>query len=154
MLKWLRKKFFSKWMELMKQMVTMSVSADKLAMSYAIGIFVGFTPYIGLQTYIGIALTALFRVPFLPALLSMNVTNPITIPFIFALTTKFGMFLLGIDDVDFSWDEVSIRSLINAGKTLLIPFVVGTHITGAVLSIFTYFSVYYIVKRYRKNQQP
>jgi uncharacterized protein (DUF2062 family) len=141
-------------MELMKHMVTMSVPADKLAMSYAIGVFVGFTPYIGIQTYIGLALTALFKVPFLPALIGINITNPITIPFIFALTTKFGMFLLGIDDVDFSWDEVTVRSLIDAGKTLLIPFVVGTHITGAVLSIFTYFSVYYIVKRYRKNQQP
>ncbi|MDR2104790.1 MAG: DUF2062 domain-containing protein [Deferribacteraceae bacterium] len=147
-----RKKFFSKWMELMKQMVTLSVPPDKLALSYAIGVFAGFTPYIGFQTYIGLALTTLFKAPFLPALIGINITNPITIPLIFAFTTKIGMLFLGIEfDIDFTWKNVSFSTLIHAGKTLLLPFIVGTHLVGIILSVFTYFTVYYIVKRYRKH---
>jgi uncharacterized protein (DUF2062 family) len=146
-----RKKFFTKWMELMKQMITLSVPADKLALSYAIGIFAGFTPYVGFQTYIGLALTTLFRVPFLPSLIGINITNPITIPVIFAFTTKIGMLFLGVElDMDFSWETVTFRSLIEAGKMLLLPFIIGTHLVGIILTVFTYFAVYFIVKRYRK----
>jgi uncharacterized protein (DUF2062 family) len=138
-------------MELMKQMVTLSVPADKLALSYAIGVFAGFTPYVGFQTYIGLALTTVFRVPFLPSLIGINITNPITIPVIFAFTTKIGMLFLGVElDMDFSWETVTFRSLIEAGKVLLLPLIIGTHLVGIVLSIFTYFAVYFIVKRYRK----
>jgi uncharacterized protein (DUF2062 family) len=146
-----RKKFFTKWMELMKQMVTLSVPADKLALSYAIGVFAGFTPYVGFQTYIGLALTTLFRVPFLPSLIGINITNPITIPVIFAFTTKIGMLFLGVElEMDFSWETITFRSLIEAGKVLLLPLIIGTHLVGIVLSVFTYFAVYYIVKRYRR----
>jgi uncharacterized protein (DUF2062 family) len=147
-----RKKLFTKWMELMKQMVTLSVPADKLALSYAIGVFAGFTPYVGFQTYIGLALTSLFRVPFVPSLIGINITNPLTIPIIFAFTTKIGMLFLGVEfDIDFTWEKVTLSTLLEAGKTLLIPFIIGTHLVGIVLSIITYFAVYYIVKRYRRN---
>jgi uncharacterized protein (DUF2062 family) len=147
-----RKKLFSKWIELIKQMVTLSVPPDKLALSSAIGVFVGISPYVGLQTYIGLALTTLFRVPFLPAVIGINITNPLTIPVIFAFTTKVGMLLLDVElEMDFSWKALTLERLLEAGKTLFLPFIVGTHLIGTVLSIFTYFAVYYIVKRYRRN---
>lgn len=136
-------------------MLSLDVPPQKLAMASALGILVGFSPYIGLHTYIAIGFSSLFRLPLYPLLIGAYITNPITIPFIYSLTTKFGLWLLNIHvQIDTNWSEINIRTLLSAGKALLVPFIVGSHVAGLILSFFTYFIVYYIVKRYRKNSPP
>lgn len=134
----------------LKMMLSMNVSPKKLAMSAALGALVGISPYIGLQTYIGLVLSTYLNLPIYPIMIGVYVTNPITIPFIFALTTKFGLIILGMDDAfDFDWHNVTISSLWEAGKTLFIPFIVGTHVAGIISAIATYFIVLYIAKKYK-----
>ena len=83
-------------------------------------------------------------------MIGVYITNPITIPFIFAFTTKVGLILLGMDSsFTFDWSNVTLTSLFEAGKTLFIPFIVGTHFVGIVCAIPTYFIVYFIAKRYK-----
>ena len=134
----------------LKMMLSMNVSPKKLALSSAVGALVGISPYIGLQTYIGLVLSSYFNLPIYPIMIGVYITNPITIPFIFALTTKFGLIILGMNEsFNFDWHNVTLSSLWEAGKTLFIPFVVGTHVAGLLFAIFTYFIVYFIAKKYK-----
>jgi uncharacterized protein (DUF2062 family) len=131
-------------------MASMNYSPKKLAAACAVGILIGISPYFGLHTYLAIGCSTIFRLPVFPILVLSSVTNPLTVPFIYAFTTKLGMKLLGIHlEYDIDWSHISFSELLNAGKVLVIPFFVGTHIAGALLSVFTYFIVYYIVIRYR-----
>ena len=136
--------------EQFRLMVSLNVPPRKMALSCALGILVGVSPYIGLQTYIAIALSTCFRVPIYPLIAGAYITNPFTIPFIFALTTKLGMWILNIEPVfNIDWSNLNMKMLLDTGKTLLLPFFLGTHVAGAILSVFTYIIVYYIMRRYR-----
>lgn len=140
--------------ERLKLMLSLDYSPKKTALASALGILVGISPYIGLQTYIALALSTIFKLPVYPLIAGVYLTNPITIPIIFALTTKFGFWMLGREfNIDFAWDDVTITSLLEAGKAIFIPFMLGTHMTGIILSIPTYFIVYYIMKYSRRKKK-
>ncbi len=130
----------------LKMMLSLDVSPRVLAKSSALGALIGISPYIGTQTYIALFVSSYFNLPVYPLMIGVYITNPVTIPFIFAFTTKVGLMLLGMDSsFTFDWDNVTLSSLFEAGKTLFIPFIVGTHFVGIICAIFTYFIIYFIV---------
>lgn len=134
----------------LKRMLSLNVSPRVLAKASAFGALIGISPYIGFQTYIAIFCSSYFNLPIYPLMIGVYITNPITIPFIFALTTKLGLIVLGMDSsFSFDWSNVTMSSLLSAGKTLFIPFIVGTHLAGIISAVLTYFIVYFLAKRYK-----
>ncbi len=132
----------------LKMMLSLDVSPRVLAKSSALGALIGISPYIGTQTYIALFVSSYFNLPVYPLMIGVYITNPVTIPFIFAFTTKVGLMLLGMDSsFTFDWDNVTLSSLFEAGKTLFIPFIVGTHFVGIIFAILTYFIIYFIAKQ-------
>ena len=114
-----RLRFIARMRLKLKMMLSLDVSPKVLAKASAWGALIGISPYV-------------------------------TIPFIFAFTTKVGLILLGMDaSFTFDWSNITLSSLFEAGKTLFIPFIVGTHFVGIVCAIPTYFIVYFIAKRYK-----
>lgn len=145
-----RLRFIARMRLKLKMMLSLDVSPRVLAKASAFGALIGISPYIGAQTYIALFVSSYFNLPIYPLMIGVYITNPITIPFIFAFTTKVGLMLLGMDSsFTFDWDNVTISSLFEAGKTLFIPFIVGTHFVGIVCAFFTYFIIYFIAKKYR-----
>lgn len=143
-----------KFREKLKIMLTLDRPPSVIAKASAFGVLIGISPYIGLQTYIAILVSGWLSLPIYPLLIGVYITNPITIPFIYSLTTKFGVIILNMENsVHFDWDNITVSSILEVGKTLMLPFFVGTHIIGIILSIVTYFLTLYLVKRYRHNQQ-
>jgi uncharacterized protein (DUF2062 family) len=132
-----------------RAMVALNVSTRQLALACALGVFIGFSPYIGLHTIMAFAFSSIFKLPIYPILMGAHLSNPLTMPIIYPLTTELGMHILGVQaHFDFNAHDFNIKNLWEAGKPLLLSFWLGTHIVGAALSIFTYFSVYYIVRKY------
>ncbi len=134
-------------------MLSMDVPPRKMALSCGLGVFIGVSPYIGLQTYLAVVCARFFRIPLPPMLIGGWITNPLTSPFIYFSTTKFGMWLLNYRiqfDIDFA--DLTFKYLLSAGKALIIPFFVGTQVVCAVLGVITYFITYYILKRYKKSK--
>lgn len=145
-----RLRFIARMRLKLKMMLSLDVSPRVLAKASAFGALIGISPYIGAQTYIALFVSSYFNLPIYPLMIGVYITNPITIPFIFAFTTKVGLMLLGMDSsFIFDWDNVTISSLFEAGKTLFIPFIVGTHFVGIVCAFFTYFIIYFIAKKYK-----
>ncbi len=138
--------------EKLKMMLSLDRSPTAIAWSASAGVLIGISPYIGLQTYIGLLVAGWFNLPVYPIMIGVYITNPITIPFIFALTTKFGLYVLNMENsIHLDWNNITFSALFEAGKSLIIPFFVGTHLAGILLSIPTFFMVYFLVKIYRKS---
>ncbi len=134
----------------LKMMLSLNVSPRVLAKTSALGALIGISPYVGVQSYIAFFVSSYFNLPIYPLMIGVYITNPITIPFIFAFTTKIGLIILGMDNsFVFDWDNITLSSLFDAGKTLFIPFIVGTHFVGIISAIFTYFIVLFIAKKYK-----
>lgn len=145
-----RLRFIARMRLKLKMMLSLDVSPQVLAKTSAIGALIGISPYVGTQTYIALFISSYFNLPVYPLMIGVYITNPVTIPFIFAFTTKVGLIILGMDSsFTFDWGNVTISSLFEAGKTLFIPFIVGTHFVGLISAVLTYFIIYFIAKHYK-----
>lgn len=133
-------------------MVTLDVPPKQLAKASAWGMLIGVSPYLGFQTYMAVAVASYFNLPIYPLIIGVYITNPITIPFIYAFTTKVGMMLFGMESVNIDWANISFFDILSAGKSLILPFLVGTHFVGLVSAIITYFIVLFIATRYQKRK--
>ncbi len=131
-------------------MMNIDRPAKVIAASAGIGTFIGLSPYIGLHTYMTFFISGAWNLPVAPMLVGAYITNPLTIPIVYGLSTKLGMIILNQGDhMHFDWDNVTISSLLEAGKHLIWPFIVGTHVAAIVLSLLMYVIVFGIVKIYR-----
>lgn len=145
-------RFVDKFRLKLKQILTLNRPPSVIAMSSGLGVLIGLSPYIGTHTYLALLFSGWFNLPIYPLMIGAYITNPFTIPFIYSFTTKLGLIMLGRNDTfTFDWKHISIHSLLAAGKTLFLPFIIGTHTVGLICAILTYFIVYYLLKRYRKH---
>lgn len=145
-------KLIDKFREKLKKVLTLNRPPRVIAMSSALGVLIGISPYVGTHTYLALLFSGWFNLPIYPLMIGAYITNPFTIPFIYGFTTKVGLIIMGRDDsFYFDWSHISLHSLWEAGKTLFLPFIIGTHVIGLLLAILTYFIVYVLLKRYRKN---
>ena len=80
-----------RWQELLRD----PTSPRRTALAFALGIWIGLTPVIGLHTWIAFGVASLLRLPPLAALLASNVSNPLTFIPITLAELRVGAWLLG-----------------------------------------------------------
>ena len=78
------------------KLVTLKSSPRKIALGFALGIFLSFTPTLGVQTAMAIGLAALLRINPISAALGVYLTNPVTAVPIYAVCYTIGAGLLGV----------------------------------------------------------
>ena len=120
--------------------IRLRAEPEEMARGMAIGVFVGFTPTLGLQTVIAIFIAALFRGNKILAGAAACVTNPATIPFIYAGTYKLGAMILQTPqkDIDFLVHP-SLESLLESGNGIFAAMWIGGILVGLILAPITYF---------------
>ncbi len=69
------------------------LSANRAAGSVAVGLFVGFVPLYGIQTFICLAMTIPLRLDFPVAWAVTNIANPFTAPFIILFDIELGRWI-------------------------------------------------------------
>ncbi len=70
---------------------------DEIAKGFALGVFVGLTPTMGIQIPIAIVVAMLLKKNKIAAAIGVWVTNPLTAPFIYAFEYEMGRILLGME---------------------------------------------------------
>jgi len=123
----------------------------KLALAFALGVFVAFTPTIGLHLLTCLFLAWVFRVSRLVVITASFINNPWTTVPLYGFCIWLGIKITGEDRVPtIAWNELNITNFYVVLKPYLWPFVVGTLAAGVVASILSYFLVYFMAKyRYR-----
>jgi uncharacterized protein (DUF2062 family) len=131
----------------------------RIALGLAIGIFVTWTPTIGLQMVITIALAALFRANKVVGVPFVWISNPFTLVPIYYPNYLVGAWLLRSPN---AWDSVAaalsadgwwetLKALRDAGWNVFWPLWIGSILVGLALGTLTYFVTRYAVIRYREH---
>jgi uncharacterized protein (DUF2062 family) len=128
---------------------------QKLALAFALGIFVAFTPTIGLHILTCLVLAWMFRLSKLVIITASFVNNPWTIVPLYGFCIWFGIKITGdaAPVPDIAWNELSISTVYPVLKPYLLAYVVGTLIVGAAAAVISYFLFYWAVARYRKVEK-
>ena len=125
---------------------------NKLASAFALGVFIAFTPTIGLHTISCLFFAWVFRLSKLVVLTAAFINNPWTIVPLYGFCLWFGIKMTGSDTTTphIAWHEITYSNAYLILKPYLWPFVAGTLVIGAVAAIISYGLIYWAVIQHRK----
>lgn len=130
-------------------------SPHRVALAFAIGVFLAFFPVMGIHTILAltIAWVGRFSAPVLIA--GTFVNNPWTIAPIYGGSFWFGLILTGssppfLRQID--WKEMEITAIWDALKPVLWPFCVGTIVSGVITGLVAYFIARPMVQAYQTRR--
>lgn len=129
-------------------------SPNQLATAFAVGVFIAFSPTVGLHTLSCLLIAWLFRLSKIVVLTAAFVNNPWTIVPLYGFCLWFGMKITGAETAapDIAWSELNFRNAYTVLAPYLWPFVAGTLVIGAFAAVLAYGVMYWAVVRYRKKE--
>lgn len=148
----------ARWMEI--KMKRTKGSAHKIALGFACGAFISFTPFMGFHILLGGALAWILGGSIWVNALGTIVGNPWTFPFIWAWSYKLGNFILGIhnpaevdimgtlghvDSVGALWETIRL-----SWDGILFPMLVGGTPTGILVGLGFYWAIRFNIESWRK----
>ena len=124
-------------------------SPHRIALSFGLGVFIAFSPLLGLHTVMALGVAVAFRLSKAAIILGIYVNNPWTIAPMYMAGTLLGCLFLGV-----STDELAAirfdahgwafyRTLLEQLRPYLWPFVVGNTVLGVACG----FAAYVILRR-------
>ena len=119
-----------------------------MAIAFAIGVFIGMSPLLGIHTILGLLAAWLFRLNRLITLVGVFVTNPWTIVPIYSFGTWVGAKLIGLDNLlpVIDWSHITLIGLFKEFRPLLLPFLIGNTVIGIVSAVVSYILIYKAAK--------
>jgi len=140
--------------ERIREIVKLDDPPHKLALAFALGIFIAFSPWLGLHIVSCLFFAWLFRVSKLVVLTATFVNNPWTMVPMYAFSLWFGIKITGSDAAVpvIEWSSLRFRDLFLVLKPFLWPFVAGTVVVGGVAAVLSYFGFLWALKRYRREK--
>jgi uncharacterized protein (DUF2062 family) len=139
----------------------------RVALAFALGVFMGISPLIGLHYIGGFFLAWLLRLNKLVTLIGVSVNNPWTIVPISSFSVFVGAKLIGIKQVlpEVDWKSVTLTGIIsnftdidnfiytlNKLMPLLASFFVGSFLICSIAAVVSYFIIQILTAKYRKVQ--
>ncbi|MCL4492392.1 MAG: DUF2062 domain-containing protein [Nitrospirae bacterium] len=137
----------------LREVISIKDSPGRVATSFAIGVFIGMSPVLGLHTALGLVVAWIFRLNKFVTMIGVFVTNPWTIIPIYTFSTWVGAKLLRVEKIipAIDWNGASIVSIMRDMKPLFWPFVCGTILIGLISAVIGYIIIYHAVARKRNE---
>lgn len=122
-------------------------SPRKKALSIALGIFIGLSPFWGLQTILVISLAVLFKLNKAIAFAFSNVSLPPFIPFVVYVSSRIGQFILG-EDISYTLEDMtSDFEVLKHLKTYLVGSITLSVVSAIVIGFVAYLFLSVFEKR-------
>ncbi len=140
--------------ERMRALFQLNDTPHKLAFAFALGIFIAFTPTIGLHIVSCLLLASLFRVSKIVTLTASFFNNPWTMVPLYGFCVWVGSRVTGehIRIQAIAWNNLSLSNFTQMLRPFLWSYVIGTLLVGIVAAVISYFLFYGAVVRYRKER--
>lgn len=131
-----------------REILSVRETPHKVAITFAAGLFLGISPFIGIHTLMALLLAWAFRLNKAVIISGVYVTNPWSMVPIYTFCTWVGMLLVGTDEIIIGpdWKNMQMADIYSGLGGLIKPFVVGTFLVGTVCSVLGYFIVLAAVK--------
>jgi uncharacterized protein (DUF2062 family) len=129
----------------------------RVALAFALGVFVSFSPFLGFHTGISLGLAFLLRLNRVAILVGTWVNTPWTIAPVYTAGTLLGCALLGVSPASLGAVDWSLHgrafyeALFRGFRPLLAPFLVGNLILAAAAGVVTYFVLLRALERRRET---
>jgi uncharacterized protein (DUF2062 family) len=135
----------------------------RTAAAYAVGVFFGFSPFLGLHTILGLVVAFAFNLNRVAVLLGVYSNLPWILPAYYTLATMLGATILNVDVppgllkdfrealTDASWGE--FRSLAKTLTPLVWSYALGSTIGGIALAIAAYKASLTMIVAHRKRAE-
>jgi uncharacterized protein (DUF2062 family) len=126
----------------------------EIALGFALGIFIGMTPTMGIQMPIAVFFAAMLKWSKISAAFGVWITNPFTSPFIYGLTYVVGAKVLGLKTAmrlpdDFTW--IIVKDMLKNAPAIFGALTVGAILIGLPLAILSYFLSFAAVNKYQQS---
>jgi uncharacterized protein (DUF2062 family) len=149
----------------------------KIALGFACGVFISFTPLFGLHFVAAALLAIIFRGNIVAAILGTFFGNPITFPFIAGFSYRLGWFLLGHGNETAVWFTIKHgfaealhglwhnflaiftpatmewTGLLDFWWTVFLPYLIGGLMPGFVLAVLSYLGTKPLIAAYKKRRR-
>jgi uncharacterized protein len=143
-----------------RRLFLLNDTPERLSLAFAIGVFLAFSPLIGLHTFLGIAFSFLFGLNRIALLLGVFINNPWTLVPIYATSTYLGGWLFGFPRhsslPDLGWHSLFSESFwvqLFSQWSLLKPLVLGSSILAIVASLLSYILALHVIRNYRAHHK-
>ena len=125
---------------------------QRTAATFALGVFIAFTPTYGLHCASAVFLAWAFRLNFPALLVGTLINNPWTVAPIVGATMWTGFFLLGMPEApDVSWKNLSIFTLYESILPFMLPFTLGALTLSVLGALLAYPLGLLLIAWYRKQ---
>ena len=127
---------------------------DRVALAFALGVFIAFFPILGIHTAAALALGFALRLSRVAILAGSLTNNPWTVVPMFTAGTLVGCVLLGVSpagltEVDLGPEGAALRtSLLAALRPLLLPYLIGNLALGCVAAVVSYLALWWVLVRH------
>jgi hypothetical protein len=137
--------------ERLRGLLTFDEPPHRLAAAFALGVFIAFSPWLGLHLVSAVALAWALRLNKVVVLTASLLNNPWTIVPLYVFCLWSGIRITGQDVSlpELSWDRLGFSDLFTVLRPFLWPFIAGTLVIGAVAAVISYFLFAWAIKRYR-----
>ena len=132
------------------KLIRVKDSKDKLAIGFACGSMVSFSPFIGFHFFLAVIFAYILRGNIVASLIGTFVGNPFTFPFIWIFIYKVGNIFIK-NDQNFSL-ELTFQSLFNQGYDILIPMMIGSLIVSIPIWFISYFTVKFLMTSFKRRK--
>ena len=125
----------------------------RIALAFGLGIWLAFSPLLGLHTVMALAIAFTFRLSRAAILIGCWFNNPWTLAPLFLAGTVVGCALLGVSTdglATIEWDRhgwAFYSDLLAHLRPYLWPFVVGNTVLGVFFGVLSYFALRYVLTR-------
>ena len=143
-------------------------SPHRIALGLSFGVFASFSPFFGLHFVLGALLAYVFNANIFASILGTFFANPITFPFIAAISVKTGIFILdqfsilkndrnGMDtwvfDSELKGISVFEKFLVDVYFDKFIPYAIGGIICGIITAFVIYILSKQVIVSYQKRRR-
>ena len=132
------------------KLVRVKDSQDKLAIGFACGSMVSFSPFIGFHFFLAVIFAYILRGNIVASLIGTFVGNPFTFPFIWIFIYKVGnIFFKNDQNVSL---ELTFQSLFDQGYDILMPMLIGSLIVSIPIWLISYFTLKFLMSSFKKRR--
>jgi uncharacterized protein len=128
---------------------------SKLALAFALGVFIAFSPWLGFHIISCFLFAWVFRVSKFVVLTAAFINNPWTMVPMYAFCIWIGITITGESTAvpQIAWNELTFTTTYSILRPYLWSYLIGTLLVGAVAAVISYFIFYWAVVRYRKREK-
>ena len=137
-----------------RELLTLEGSPKKIALAFAIGVFIAFSPVLGFHTIMVLLAAWLFRLNPVALFAGAFVNNPWTFTPLYGISLWFGIYLYGGSTAfpQVSWEHLTLLGFLSNLRPYIGPFILGTTLFGIIFALASYFLSYLVICRLRKRR--